>query len=144
MFEFKPLKTPQKGVETNIYYSAFINGVEVGYVLLQNYNFKVGNAELAYKIYEPFRNHHIATDMVKEFMDFAKEHFYITYFDAYVRDTNHASKKVLLNNCFECKPPKKIPVMEETDRVYFFYDIVQKEKEHPSKEDIDKVLKGRE
>lgn len=144
MFEFQPLKTLQKGVDTNIYYAALVNGVEVGYILIQNYNFKVGNVELAYKIYEPFRGHHIGTNMVKEFMDFAKKVFYITYFDAVVRDSNYASQHILQNNGFEMKKnltPKSIMGEVVPEKLYFFYDVEQKRKENPSQEDVNKVLK---
>lgn len=141
MFRFEPKQTLQKGIDTNIYFSAYVKDVEVGYILIQNYNFKVGNVELAYQIYKPFRGHHLATNMVKEFMEFALKIFYIKYFDAYVRESNFESQKVLLNNNFSQKKPQK-KLLENTDeRIYFSYDIVQSKKENPSPEDIEKVLK---
>ena len=124
IFDFVPMKPTTKGISTNIYYSVFLRDIEVGYILLENYDFKTEKAEIAYKVYKPFRRKGIATQMVKEFINVIPEYFNLSFFDAKVNVDNDASCKVLEKAGFNEKTIEVNPFEERiSGKRYFFRNI---------------------
>ena len=142
-FDFIPMKPTQKGVGTNIYYSVYLEGIEVGYILLENYDFKLARAEVAYLVYKPFRSKGIATHMLKEFVEEVPNYFNVSYFDAKVRSDNIASCMVLEKAGFKEKSSTNLI----EDRRYFFYDMEEERLTEESKmfvEKIDNIISAKE
>ena len=138
-FEFVPMKPTPKGVSTNIYYAVFLEGIEVGYVLLENYDFKLGRAEIAYKVHKPFRNKGIATKMLKEFINIVPQYFNLSFFDAKVRSENYSSCKVLEKIGFKERSSSNLL----DDKRYYFLDTEEELMEKSSEafvEVIDKTI----
>ena len=134
-FEFYPMKPTQKGVGTNIYYNVHLEGISVGYILLENYDFKLERAEVAYLVYKPFRSKGIATHMLKEFIEEVPNYFNVSYFDAKVRSDNIASCMVLEKAGFKEKSSSSLV----EDRRYFFYDTEEEKLEEQNAILIEKI-----
>ena len=140
IFDFEPMKPTPKGIPTNIYYEVVLKGIKVGYILLENYDFKLGRAEIAYKVYKPFRRKGIATQMVKEFIDIIPGYFPLTFFDAKVKSENEASCRVLKKAGFDEKPSSG-GLLEDRfeNRRYFFRDIEEEIMENDAEEKIEEL-----
>ena len=137
VFDFVPMKPTPKGVSTNIYYAVFLEGVEVGYILLENYDFKLGRAEVAYKVHKPFRNKGIATEMLKEFIDIIPQYFCLFFFDAKVKSDNYPSCKVLEKAGFK----EKYSGNPLEERKYYFRDTEEELMEESSKAFVETIEK---
>ena len=138
VFDFVPMKPTPKGVSTNIYYAVFLEGVEVGYILLENYDFKLGRAEIAYKVLKPFRNKGIATKMLKEFVDIVPQYFNLSFFDAKVRSENYSSCKVLEKAGFKERASSNL--LDE--KRYYFLDTEEELMEKNSEEFVETIDKA--
>ena len=107
------------------------------YILLENYDFKLGRAEVAYKVHKPFRNKGIATEMLKEFIDIIPQYFCLFFFDAKVKSDNYPSCKVLEKAGFK----EKYSGNPLEERKYYFRDTEEELMEESSKAFVETIEK---
>lgn len=123
--KFLPRKTHcYSADDNNIYFTVMYKEAEIGYIALQKCDFKVGIADVAYKIYQQYRKKGLGTLTVKCFLKFCIAHFYIERFTAFTKKTNEGSNKILKANGFESKDGKDILYN------YYKYDVFDNSNEY--------------
>jgi RimJ/RimL family protein N-acetyltransferase len=150
-FSFKPKKTHSYACSNTIYYSVFYKKTEIGYILIQNYDFCKGFGDIGYKTFEPYRKLGLTKKYVKCFAENINDLFYIERITGYTSITNKASQRVLEYSGFRQIDEKDgkfyykkdfVDCIKKDENFFLDEEDIESPKDNPPSDEDPKEIRG--